>query len=245
MNTVLFDLDGTLLPMNMKEFMDTYFKALSCRLETLGYEPKKTIDGVWAGTRSMYDNEGYITNEECFWKAFEAFMSEDGTKMEHRARIKLERAFNKFYKEDFQVARFNTQPDSEIKECVDLLKQKGYQVAVATNPLFPEAAIYERLRWAGFEPEEFALVTTYENTCFCKPNLNYYKHLLKTLDKDPEDCLMVGNNVHEDMCAMKIGMDVFLMAPCIINEYKEDTMDYKKGDWNAFHEYISALPDLN
>ena len=28
MNTVLFDLDGTLLPMNMDDFMDTYFKAL-------------------------------------------------------------------------------------------------------------------------------------------------------------------------------------------------------------------------
>lgn len=68
----------------------------------------------------------------------------------------------KFYKSDFQVARFNTRPDSLANECVDLLKSKGYQIVVATNPLYPQVATYERLSWAGFEPDEFLHVTTYE-----------------------------------------------------------------------------------
>lgn len=244
MNTVLFDLDGTLLPMNMDEFMETYMTALKSRFSSLGYDADRLIKSLWAGVAAMVENEGYMTNEECFWKVLDKQMADDGKKLEKRARAKLEREMTKFYSGDFQVARFNTQPDSMVKECVDLIKSKGYQVVVATNPLYPQIATHERLRWAGFEPEEFVLVTTYENTCFCKPNLNYYRHLLKTLDKDGEDCLMVGNDVHEDMCAMKLGMDVFLLDQCLINQYDEDTTDFKRGNWNAFFEYAKMLPTI-
>lgn len=244
MNTVLFDLDGTLLPMDMDAFMDTYFRALESRFQSLGYDPEQITKGVWAGTKAMVENDGYITNEECFWNVFEKYVAEDGKKLDRRKRIKIEREITKFYKTDFQVARFNTKPDSIVKECVDLLKTKGYQVVVATNPLFPQVATYERLSWAGFEPEEFTLITTYENTCFCKPNLNYYRHLLKTLDKDSEDCLMVGNDVQEDMCALKLGMDVFLLDQCLINSKDEDISEYKKGVWKVFYEYVKSLPTV-
>ncbi len=244
MNTVLFDLDGTLLPMNMDDFMDTYFKALESRFETLGFDPEKIKKCLWTGTKAMVANEGYITNEECFWNVFEKYFSNDGKKLERRKRIKIEREMTKFYKSDFQVARFNTRPDSLANECVDLLKSKGYQIVVATNPLYPQVATYERLSWAGFEPDEFLHVTTYENSCFSKPNLNYYRHLLKTLDKDAEDCLMVGNDVDEDMCALEIGMDVFLLNECLINSKKKDISQYKKGNWKVFREYIDTLPNI-
>lgn len=200
MNTVLFDLDGTLLPMNMDDFMDTYFKALESRFETLGFDPEKIKKCLWAGTKAMVANEGYITNEECFWNVFEKYFSDDGKKLERRKRIKIEREMTKFYKSDFQVARF--------------------------------------------EPDEFLHVTTYENSCFSKPNLNYYRHLLKTLDKDAEDCLMVGNDVDEDMCALEIGMDVFLLNECLINSKKKDISQYKKGNWKVFREYIDTLPNI-
>ena len=218
MNTVLFDLDGTLLPMNMDDFMDTYFKALESRFETLGFDPEKIKKCLWAGTKAMVANEGYITNEECFWNVFEKYFSDDGKKLERRKRIKIEREMTKFYKSDFQVARFNTRPDSLANECVDLLKSKGYQIVVATNPLYPQVATYERL--------------------------SYYRHLLKTLDKDAEDCLMVGNDVDEDMCALEIGMDVFLLNECLINSKKKDISQYKKGNWKVFREYIDTLPNI-
>lgn len=47
MNTVLFDLDGTLLPMDMKEFTDTYMLLLKSHLESAGYEAEKIIAGIW------------------------------------------------------------------------------------------------------------------------------------------------------------------------------------------------------
>ena len=122
---------------------------------------------------------------------------------------------------------------------------QGRALPPATNPVFPEIAVYERLGWAGLNPEDFSYITTYENSCFAKPNIDYYKFLLKMLDKDSEDCLMVGNDVHEDMVARNIGIDVFLIEGYVENQFNEDTFDIKKGNWNLFKEYISNLPNLN
>ena len=143
------------------------------------------------------------------------------------------------------MARYVTHPIDIVAECIDILKEKGYQLVVATNPVFPEIAVYERLGWAGLNPEDFSYITTYENSCFAKPNIDYYKFLLKMLDKDSEDCLMVGNDVHEDMVARNIGIDVFLIEGYVENQFNEDTFDIKKGNWNLFKEYISNLPNLN
>ena len=52
-NTILFDLDGTLLPMDQDAFMEIYFRELSKRCLPLGYEPKALVDAVWKGTGAM------------------------------------------------------------------------------------------------------------------------------------------------------------------------------------------------
>lgn len=245
MNTVLFDLDGTLLPMDMKEFTDTYLLLLKNRLISVGYDADDIIAGIWVGQKAMVENDGMITNEECFWKAFGLYMTKRESKLDYKYKRKLERELIKFYKEDFGVARYITHPTDVVSQCVNILKEKGYQLVVATNPIFPEIATLERIAWAGLDASDFSLITTYENSCYSKPNQDYYRFLLKVLDKDPEDCLMVGNDVHEDMCAEQVGLDVFLLDEYVINEYKEDTFDIKKGNWNVFKEYVSNLPRLN
>lgn len=245
MNTVLFDLDGTLLPMDQQAFTDTYFKALSGRFRHLNYDTVKLVNAVWMGTKAMIANDGFLTNEEIFWKVFETELSPDGRGLEKAELKKIERELMKFYNKDFLVTRLNTWPTPFARQCVDILKEKGYRIVVATNPIFPEVAVRQRIEWAGFDFDDFALVTTYENTCFCKPNLNYYRRILKMLDKEPVDCLMVGNDVNEDMCAFKIGIDVFLIDECLINSKGDDISMFKRGNWEAFKEYVLSLPDLN
>lgn len=44
--TVLFDLDGTLLPMDQDVFIKDYFGRLARKLAPYGYEPKKLIEAV-------------------------------------------------------------------------------------------------------------------------------------------------------------------------------------------------------
>lgn len=246
MNTVFFDIDGTLLPMDMKEFTDTYMTLLENRLLSAGYDnAKQIIAGIWVGVKAMVDNNGVLTNEECFWKAFQNYLTDDDEQPDRKYFRKLQKEVYKFYKEDFAITRFISHPTELVTEIVDILKEKGYQLVVATNPVFPEIATMQRISWCGLNPEDFSLITTYENSCYTKPNLNYYRHLMRILEKDPEDCLMVGNDVQEDMCARKLGMDVFLIDEYMINEYNEDIFDLKKGSWKLFKEYVSGLPSLN
>ena len=70
MKTVLFDLDGTLLPMDQDEFIKAYFGGLATKLVPFGYEPNKLIQGIWAGTKAMVTNDGAMTNEARFWQTF-------------------------------------------------------------------------------------------------------------------------------------------------------------------------------
>ena len=67
---VLFDLDGTLLPMDQERFTKTYFQLLAAKLAPLGYDPAKLVDSIWAGTAAMVKNDGSCTNEEAFWRVF-------------------------------------------------------------------------------------------------------------------------------------------------------------------------------
>jgi len=245
MNTVLFDLDGTLLPMDQQAFTDTYFKALSGRFRHSDYDSIKIVDAIWQGTKAMIANDGFRTNEEIFWHTFRNEYTPGGRRLDKAEIKKIERILMKFYKKDFAVTRLNTWPTPYAWECISTLKNKGYQVVVATNPFFPDVATRQRIEWAGLNPDDFSLITTYENSCFCKPNLNYYRHVLKMLDKDPVDCIVVGNDVEEDMCAMELGIDVFLIDECLINNDNEDISMIKRGDWKTFKEFVDSLPNLN
>lgn len=229
-NTILFDLDGTLLPMDQDEFTKTYFESLTAKLSKYGYERKALIDGIWSGTSSMIKNDGSCTNEEVFWKRFSEIFNK---KVYEDKPI-----FEEYYKVDFQKCSSNCCYNNKAKETIDKLKNMGYKLALATNPIFPAIATESRIRWAGLEPSDFIFYTTYENTNYCKPNLEYYRNLLQRLDCRADECLMVGNDVDEDMVAGEIGTSVFLLTDCLINKNNKNITTYPGGDFEALMEYI-------
>lgn len=229
---VLFDLDGTLLPMDQDVFVDAYFKGLAAKLAPNGYEPKALIEAIWAGTVDMIKNDGRATNEEVFWNSFTARFGE-------RALLDMP-LFEAFYKENFDEVKVVCGFQPMAAELVLKLKQRGKCVALATNPIFPSIATQKRIRWAGLNPEEFALITTYENSRFCKPNLRYYEEILEQLGARPEECLMVGNDVRDDMVAEKLGMKVFLLMDCLINKKELDISAYPHGNFDALLRWIDS-----
>ena len=164
MDTVLFDLDGTLLPLDQDIFIETYFKHLAAFLAPMGFEPAQTIKGVTYGTMAMLKNDGTMTNCERFWQAFSEFFGKD--------MKPYEPDFEKFYREQFVRVKSVTYPDGRAAECIRILKEKGYTVAVATSPVFPAIATEARLQWAGLKKEDFALVTTYENSTVTAVNMH-------------------------------------------------------------------------
>ncbi len=231
--TVLFDLDGTLLPMDMNEFMKAYFGGISKRLAAYRYEPNALIDAIWAGTAAMVKNNGEKTNEERFWDTFCGIYGENAKEdLPH---------FNEFYVQDFDKIQAACGYNELSKKTVYALKEMGLKVALATNPIFPAIATQKRIAWTGLSPEDFELYTTYENSRYCKPNPKYYQEVLEKLGAKAEECLMVGNDVTEDMVAETLGMKVFLLTDCLINKDNKDISVYPHGDFNALLHYTQAL----
>lgn len=234
---VLFDLDGTLLPLNEKLFIELYFGKLGKKFTAFGYDPKSIVNAVWAGTKAMLENDGTNTNEEVFWPAF--FRHVEG---DHDF---FESTFLNFYTYDFDIIQMALNPSTTPRKIIDELKRKGYLVLLATNPLFPRIATEKRIRWAGLDPTDFEFVTTYENFSYSKPNLGYYKSLLEKHHLNACECLMVGNDAHEDMISSTLGLDVFLLTDCLNNEFEIDINQYKNGSMDCLYEYIIALPEVS
>ena len=115
----------------------------------------------------------------------------------------------------------------------------GKTVILATNPLFPSTATEHRIRWAGLDPKDFLLYTTYDNSRHCKPNPAYYTDILEQAGLKPEDCLMVGNDVAEDMVAAgSLGIRGFLLTDCLINKKNLDISGYPQGSFDELKEFL-------
>ena len=68
--TILFDLDGTLLPMDQDVFVKSYFGRLAKKAAPYGYETGRLVSVIWKGTEAMVKNDGSALNEEVFWEVF-------------------------------------------------------------------------------------------------------------------------------------------------------------------------------
>lgn len=236
MDTFLFDLDGTLLPMNQSAFIEAYFKGVAKTLIPYGIDSETLIEAVYEGTRAMLGNDGTVYNSKCFWDKAVSIM---GEKMRSYEDI-----FMDYYKNEFQTLKEYTEPNPLVKECINLLKEKGYRLVLATNPLFPRIATHSRIYWSGLEPEDFQWITTYENSTYCKPNIKYYEEILTHNKITPKQCMMVGNDVNEDMIAEALSIETYLVTNCLINVDNKDVEKYKKGSFDEFYEYVRGLPDM-
>lgn len=232
-HNILFDLDGTLLPMDQDQFIQAYIGKMAAKMAPHGYDPEKLAKSIWKGTGAMVANDGTRTNEERFWSVFSQCMGRDCRADED--------IFLSFYQNEFQTVKEVCGFHRLASQTVRTLQTMGYRIILATNPLFPAIATHSRVRWAGLEPMDFEWITTYENSRHCKPNLEYYRDILEILKADPQECLMVGNDVGEDMIAEQLGMKVFLMTENLINKCNADISSYPQG---SFPELLAHLQEL-
>jgi HAD superfamily hydrolase (TIGR01509 family) len=147
-----------------------------------------------------------------------------------------------FYNTEFDEVAAVCGCNPKAAELVHSLKAKGIRVILATNPLFPRIATQKRIRWAGLQPEDFEFYTTFEDIGYCKPNPDYYREVLRRGGLDAADCLMVGNDVAEDMMAgAKVGLRGFLLTDCLINKGREDIDSYPHGSYPELITWIRGL----
>jgi HAD superfamily hydrolase (TIGR01662 family) len=200
---LLFDLDGTLLPMDTERFVQVYLKALSEEISPY-IDPEFFVKALWKGTRAMIENtDPSKTNEAVFKETFIAL-----TKVNEEEFWPI---LNEFYEKTFPSLSHVCQSTPLAKQLVEEAIKQGYRVAVATNPVFPKLAIEHRITWAGVDHTLFDLITFYEDCNFTKPHPEYYEMICRRLGVSPKECMMIGNDMQEDISASRVGMKTFLV----------------------------------
>lgn len=230
---ILFDMDGTLVPMDTMEFANGYFTGLYKKLAHLRIEPKAMVDAIWKGTGAMVVNNGTKPNGDVFWETFSKLT---GISREVGDPICID-----FYSGDFNDAKIFTGENLLAKEAVLLARQKAEKVVLSTNPIFPMVGQITRMKWVGLKPEDFDLVTSYESDSYCKPNPKYYDSVLERIGVKAEDCLLIGNDENEDMYAgTQAGLNCYLVTDCLIPS-KEHTWTGPRGTFKEMIEMLKAL----
>ena len=227
---VLFDLDGTLLPLDQDEFSGAYVKAMADALSRCGYERERLISTIFCGIGKMVASDGTKTNEETFWEHFSSEYGEDARSAEP--------FFREFYEKEFDSIKSVCGYSPKALCAVRLAKELGACTVLATSPLFPAIATEKRMAWAGLSPSDFEFFTTYENSHYCKPSLDYYREVCAKIGVTPEECLMIGNDVSEDMVASRLGMRVFLHTDRLLNRKGEDVSAYPQGSFDDMIAFI-------
>ena len=203
LKAILFDLDGTLIEVNLKQFIPEYLKLLASNVSHL-VRQSKFISKLMIASQEVDKNDGNKTNDEVFAEAFFPLIG--------YAREEMDPLFDKFYEQDFPKLRQYTSRKPAARKVMESAFKKGYDVVIATTPLLPETAIRQRLDWAGVPIDDFPykLITSLENTYANKPNLLYYKLIAETIGHNANECLMVGDE-DKDMVAARLGMKTFLV----------------------------------
>ncbi|HHH83349.1 MAG TPA: HAD family hydrolase, partial [Chloroflexi bacterium] len=193
--------------------------------------PDRLLAELMRGTQAMLDNRDPTrTLEAAFAARFYPALGEDPEELAPH--------FERFYQQDFPALRELTARRNGAREFVEKLAKAGYEIVIATNPLFPRIAIEERLRWAGLPPAElpFELITTYEDSHFAKPRPEYYAEILGRIGRSPAEAVMAGDDPESDLApAQSLGMPVFHLFP-------RNESTFSQGDFDAFLAWLEGAP---
>lgn len=232
-NTIMFDLDGTLIPFDQDEFISEYFGRLARKMVPLGFDKDSLIKSIWAGTNAMLTNDGAMSNRDRFFEVFSTFATGDMNEME--------KVFEGFYAKEFDEVKCILKSQADRSDFIKALKEKGYKLVLATNPIFPKIAVSVRLSWIGLELSDFDYVTTYENSSYSKPNPGYYEEILHNIGREASECIMIGNNPVDDMQAVKAGLDVYLVTDNLENQTGEDISVYNSGSFVDMENMLLSI----
>lgn len=223
---ILFDLDGTLLDVDMDDFLDRYLLKLAAHLS----EDEKTFPRkLWASTGMMIENlDPGITNEEAFMADFLTWI-----KYPHN---EIRQIISDFYEHIFPTLQATAGPFLHTETALAAARKQQCPLVLATNPIFPLVAIQHRMVWAGLKEEDFKLITSYENMHFAKPKPEYYREIARMLDVNHKNCLMVGNDPELDIrAASQAGLMTYLVDESLPG------LDKNKGRLADFPQFLKSI----
>ena len=125
----LFDLDGTLLPMDMKYFVELFLAAYCKKMVPITKIHADTLtDAIWTGVGNTARSDGNCLNSDIFWRSM--------NRVCHRDMRPFSDVIDNFYRTEFDAARAATKLQPLSRTCVEYIKAHGGKLIVATNPIF-------------------------------------------------------------------------------------------------------------
>ena len=231
--TILFDLDGTLLQVEMQKYIPTYADSLAARLHEQ-VDPGITVDAIFSAINALINRDSGQDSNESFFLQYIA----------DRLNLDVDSigaGFNGFFTEGLALLDPLMQPLALARELIEQSMKRGLNVVIATNPVFPMRVVESRLARAGLADFDFQLVTSYENCRRCKPNPDYFNDILTQLNLPAEACLMVGNDSEHDLAARKVGIPTFLVDTWLIDRCDGDFTTDLRGDHSALLDFIMTI----
>ncbi len=224
---VLFDLDGTLLDIDLGDFLRRYFVSLSAATAE-HYPGVDVMPAVLASTEAMQLPHPGSTNAEVFHSDFR---ERTGIDLDDPSQFAV---FERFYDERFPLLVDSAGPAKGARRAVETAIELGLAVVVATQPIFPRVAIEHRIAWAGLSDLGLDTLTTYETMHACKPYPEYFRETAQMAGVEPDGCVMVGDDRQLDMPAADVGMRTFYTGP-----------DAPPADWRGdLDSFADLLPRL-
>ncbi|NHJ47164.1 MAG: HAD family hydrolase [Asgard group archaeon] len=210
-NTILFDLDSTLNTINEMEFSRKYFTLLHNSYFS-DFELQFFCDTLTDITRNvMLSKNSRELNAKKFMKEI--------SKHFKKKPKKLFEDFRAYYANEYTQLEEFVNPAPFAKETVKIAFDKGYDVIIATTPIFLEHAINLRIGWSGVSDFDYKLITHAENMCSSKPREEYYVEILKKVKKKPSECFMVGNEFLGDIVGpTKLAIKTFYCPQTTTND---------------------------
>jgi len=224
----LFDLDGTLIDVDMQRFVPAYLRRLADRLAVYA-DPARTVRTMHAAVMAMLgDNDGDCSLEELLRTALEA----DGVPWDG-----YQDGLAAFCREELNELRPLVAPHPLARFLVESCLERNWRVVLATNPIFPRELIAARLAWGGLADLPFQPVTSYETCRHCKPHQGFFYDLLRELDLEPVSCLMIGNDTLHDLSAGALGLQTCLLTTWCIDRPGAGW----PADWEGHHQDLLEL----
>ncbi|MGI6590642.1 MAG: HAD family hydrolase [Eggerthellaceae bacterium] len=233
---IFFDLDGTLLPMDMEDFLHRYFIKLRAYIAGNGLDAERFSNALNEGMKAMGSEHAGQTNKQVFWQRFMALFGDYDQSV-------LEGLLMRFYREDFGGIGSTVKANPAAARAVEALYAKGYPLFLTTMPMFPEPALDWRLQWAHVDPKRFVRKTTYDNSFALKPSLSYYRQNIDLAGCKSSEVLMVGNNTREDLSIMQLGADAFLVTDYLLNPIDRPLDNLRHGSLEDFAVWADRLPE--
>lgn len=231
-DTLFFDLDGTLIEMHPIARIDFYRKAF--RRFGDCFNPFTFYISFCRSVRHMLANCSECTNHTVFVEKMAQFGRTTAPVIEALVSDLVEKDFR-------SVGRFFT-PVTGAREAVELAGKLGYGLALVTNPVVPQKSVVYRLEWVGLNPDDFLFITSSQNMNRCKPDVQFYERLTERLNLEPSRCLMIGNSPAEDLPAHDAGIRTFLVeTPRSVKAIRKNMTDERLDACGTFADLMEWM----